>query len=54
MAACNPYLALKPTKQNKVQYRKDRLNNLVFLPPSLCTKWSILFGQGNLTDAVYK
>jgi len=33
-------------------YRKDRLNNLVFLSPSFCTKLSILFGQGNSTDAV--
>ena len=29
-------------------YRKDRFKNLVFLSPSLCTKWSILFGQEKL------
>jgi hypothetical protein len=35
-------------------YHKDRLNNSVSLSPSLCTKQSILFGQGNLTDTLYK
>jgi len=35
-------------------YRKDRLNNSVFLSLSLCTKRSILFGRGNSTDAVLK
>ena len=33
-------------------YHKDRLNNSVSLSPSLYTKWSILFGQGNSTNAV--
>ncbi len=33
-------------------YRKDRLKILVFLSPTLCTKRYILFGQGNLTNAV--
>ncbi len=35
-------------------YRNDRLNNSLFLSPSLCTKRSILFGRGNSTQAVYK
>jgi len=38
----------------KYKYRKDRLKNSVFLSPSLCTKRSILSGQGNLTQAVFK
>ncbi len=25
-----------------------------FMSPSLCTKWSILIGRGNLNDAVLK
>ena len=29
-------------------YRNDRLNNLVFLSLSLCTKRSLLFGQRNV------
>jgi hypothetical protein len=42
-------------KQNGCyHYHKDRLNNLVFLSPSLCTKWAILFGRGKSTYAVYK
>jgi len=35
-------------------YRKDRLNNLVFLSPWICTKWSILSGRGNSAYAVYE
>ena len=35
-------------------YHKDRLNNEVFLSQSVCTKWAILFGQGNSTNAVHK
>ncbi len=35
-------------------YHKDRLNILVFLSPSLCTKRSILSGQGNSTNTVIK
>jgi hypothetical protein len=35
-------------------YRNDRLNNLLFLSPSLCTKRSILFGQGNSTKLCLK
>jgi len=35
-------------------YRKDRLNNSVFLSLLLCTKQSILAGRGNLTNAVLK
>jgi hypothetical protein len=38
----------------KAQYRKDRLKFSVFLSLSLCKKWSILFGQGNSTQAVFK
>ncbi len=34
-------------------YCKERLNNSISLSPSLCTKWSILFGQGNLTNTVF-
>jgi hypothetical protein len=34
-------------------YRNDRLNNLVFLSPSLCTQRSILSGQGNSTDLMF-
>ncbi len=35
-------------------YHKDRLKNSVFLSLSVCAKRSIVLGQGNLTDAVYK
>ncbi len=35
-------------------YLNDRLNNSLFLSPSLCTKRSILLGLGKLTQAVYK
>jgi len=31
-------------------YHKDRLNNSVFLSPSLCTKRSILLGRQNSTN----
>jgi len=35
-------------------YRNDRLNNSLFLSLSLCTKRSILCGQGNSTQDEYK
>ncbi len=35
-------------------YRNDRLNNLVSLSPSLCTKQSILLGRGNSTTLCLK
>jgi len=36
------------------QYCKDRLKNSAFLSLLVCTKQSILFGQGNSTQTVFK
>jgi len=44
--------AMNKDKGTCYTYRIDTLNNLVFLCLSLCTKRSILFGRGNLTDTV--
>jgi len=37
-----------------LNYFNDRLKNLVFLSPSLCTKQSILFGRGKLNRRCVK
>jgi len=46
--------SIKDVKHICLYYCKDRLKNSVFLSLSVCTKRSILFGQGNSTYAVYK
>jgi len=48
------FIDLVPAIKTIPKYRNDRLYNSLFLSPSLCTKRSILFGRGNLTQAVYK